>query len=91
MTQQKLTEIVHAWWPVVAAIAAIAVAWGSSTMQIAQIAANQERMLAKQDVVTADLRKIGESIAADHVLGQVSRESIAELKGRLERLEARGH
>ena len=77
-----LDALVRNYWPVLAALVAVAVAWGVSTAQIASVGSAVSRLDGKIDVFT-------DQVAGVKASSQYNDREIADLRDRVWKLEAK--
>jgi outer membrane murein-binding lipoprotein Lpp len=76
----KIGDFARNHWPAIAAVVAIATAWGASTAQIGAIASGQEKIAAKIDTMV-------ENLATQKTTAQFAQRDIADLMQRVHAIE----
>jgi len=77
-----LDALLRNYWPVIGALVAVAVAWGASTMQIANVGSNLDKVLAKLDTVS-------DQVSGIKATATYSDREIVDLRDRVWKLEAK--
>lgn len=82
MSPEKVETAVRTWWPLLAVLVAVAVAWGGSMYQLSSIAAAQLNMAGKLD-------RALEGLAGQVAGNQAHDRDIEDLRRRMALQEAR--
>lgn len=85
----KIGEFTRSYWPVIAGLVAVAVAWGVSTAQIAGVARSNEIVLSKLDRQSDALTDIKADVAGIRATNASAAAVVADLQARVRAVEAR--
>jgi len=85
----KAGDFIRHNWPVIAALAAALIAWGTSTAQLAGLAASNDRVLTKLDRQNEALSEIRANVSGIQAGSLAQGSRVADLEIRLRSLEAR--
>lgn len=85
----RLGEYTRSYWPVVLALLAAAVAWGTVANQVSTLNENQNKLNVSQTAISAKLDRIAEGQAASLATNIANERDIADLRTRIHGLEVR--
>jgi hypothetical protein len=89
VARNRAGEIVATYWPVAAAVVAIAAGWGTLVAQNSYTSTNVTSAVIEIKQLRADFAALSTSVATVKTAGDYRDRDIAELRGRITRIETR--